>query len=596
MGCKSAMESFLTYFDQFGKPAQMQYQLRTNFQTILGGLLSFIIYFIYVAIICYLYADLEAKNNYIVTTYNNNNPDPPIFEFSSDQTNITPENLDRGYFFYAFKIYDELTSVSVSKTDFDKVFYLEALDLILNKTNGVTTTLGQYELIPCEDMYPDNNYTQIFQNKILESALCLNSTLNTVQGDFVSNFYRFMSFKIKDCSGSVLTSKPKCANATQIAYSKKNWNIIFLYSDYKLGPTKIKESPIYYVISKMSLDIASLIYQKYDVYLGYNKLISYDNLYNTFSETTQQTIISVNQIVKHEATPGKSYIALYLRSDYDYVIYERRFKSFMDLLSQIGGIWKVVFLIGAFIMVPLNAKLLNVAISNDLYNLIPPEKTKKVESQNYKYLSTKSTRANPNKIIVAYGKNPLESKMAINYYKYERNTGMRFDVKEAFFSIFLMCCKTDSIKSKEKIFLDSENRIYERLNISTILNFSKQMQLMKRALVGNKQTMVEYSHKYTIFWSKLDMLKKKFEKYEECKDYHPVDLALIKEKYFISGIRAMKNKLGGLQEKVDVNLIELFDFNKVHLAKYFLPHLHILENKYPGLKDYITKNDDDDDV
>jgi hypothetical protein len=304
--------------------------------------------------------------------------------------------------------------------------------------------------------------------------------------------------------------------------------------------------------------------------------------------------MGVNKIVKHHSNPGKSFVAFFLRSGSDYRVYVRTYKTFIDYLSQIGGIWKVIYLVGAFLVIPINTKLLSVAISNDLFNLIHPKRTERVEKENYEFMAKRSTTQNPNKVIEAYGKNPLECKIAINYYKYERHKGMRFTVKEAFYDVFFMCCKTKNMLQEEKVFLEGEKRLYNRLNISVILNFSKQYHIMKRALLGSRSSMIEFSHKYAIHYNKIENLNRKYHKYIEYKDFHPVDLALIKEKYFISGMRGMKNKVGGLNQKTDLNLINLFNFDKKQMGRYFSPYLDLLETRYPGIKHLMAKKDEED--
>lgn len=589
MGFFNAYSRFLAIFDFYGQPVRMRYELTTTFKSVMGGTISLMMYTIFIAIIIYLFNDLNQKNNYNLTTNNLMFDDPPRFNFSSDE-----KNTNVSYFFYAIQVVDKNTGKVMTKLEIEKIFFLEAIDTRLNKSSGIFNTMGIYEFISCTTMFPNKNLTNILKNKNLDTSLCLNTTDYTVEGQFTSNFYRFMSFKIKDCSSSILKSKPTCGSKTESNDAKKNWNIIFYYTDYQINPLIHIGSPVYYVINSFNVDLTSLIYQKFDIYLGFNRLNSFDNIYNTFIDSTNQNIIGINKVVKNHSNPNRSLVAFYLRSDYNYILYVRTYKTFIDYLSQIGGIWKVVYLLGAFIIVPINAKLLRVAISNDVFNLIHPNRTEKVEKETYEYLAKRTTSQNPNKIIDAYGKNPLECKMAINYYRYERHKGMSFTVKEAFYDTFFMYCKSQSMITEEKIFLEAEDRLYKLLNMSMILNFSKQYQIMKKVLLGNKSKMIEFSHKNTIHINKIEYLKKMFKKYLEYKEFHPIDLALIKENYFISGLRGLKNKLGGLHEKVDVNLLSQFKFEKKQMGRYFIAHLEALELKYPGITFIVSQKEEED--
>lgn len=65
-----------------------------------------------------------------------------------------------------------------------------------------------------------------------------------------------------------------------------------------------------------------------------------------------------------------------------------------------------------------------------------------------------------------------------------------------------------------------------------------------------------------------------------------LELALIKEHYFINGLIALKNKVGGLHEKIDLNLLALFKFKIKYLGMYFLAHLVSLERKFKNIPNF----------
>ena len=67
---------------------------------------------------------------------------------------------------------------------------------------------------------------------------------------------------------------------------------------------------------------------------------------------------------------------MYFRTDTSYYTYFKIYKGIFEKFSQIGGIWKVLFLIGALLIIPLNKKLQTVAITNKIFNLI--DSTKKL--------------------------------------------------------------------------------------------------------------------------------------------------------------------------------------------------------------------------
>lgn len=145
------------------------------------------------------------------------------------------------------------------------------------------------------------------------------------------------------------------------------------------------------------------------------------------------------------------------------------------------------------------------AIANQLFNIIPPDK-KDLDKQTYEHFSKNSTPSGPHKVIKLNNKTPLECKMAIDYYKYERNKGMGFTIKEAFSALFLMCCKPKSVREKDKIFKESEERLMQKL--------SKQFNVLKNTLLGKKALMLKYSQKHSIYFNKLAALKKKISTFQ----------------------------------------------------------------------------------
>lgn len=576
------------FFDYYARPVQLKFDLSTNYTTVLGGIVSFILYIIFVIVLVYLFVDLHEKNNYTITSIPDKYVSPPLFNITTDQNLLVSGNLTISYFFFSFVIFQKANRQPVIKEQVDKTFFLDAQLIMRNGTSGESTTLGSYEVKNCSEVLSDVNLVEKYQNPMLAYALCLDTKSGAVQGDFIDEIYQYYSLKLKSCTKNKNIPKSNCSTTAEIEQAKKDWSIYFLYSEFSINPQLTNQSPVSYVLKQLSVDLTNLLYQKYDIYLGKNTFISYNNIYDFQESKSMQAIVRVNSIVKHNTSPSSTYLAIYLRSDYGYTVYVRGFKSFWEFLGQMGGIWKVIFIIGAFIMVPLNSKLLHVAISNNLFNLISPD-IKNLEKQNYKfYVNKKNPPPDSNKILSIYGKNKLECKMAIRYYKYERNKGLPFTIKEAFYSTFFMCCKPKAIAEKEKVFEEAEELLMEKLDISGVLRFCTQLNAMRRVLLGRKATMLSFSRKWAIHYHKLAVLKKKYKTHLDLKNYDPVDLVLMKEKHFIEGVRALKNKLTGLNPKIDIDLIALFNMKPKYLAFYFLNHIHQLENIYPGLSEFLN--------
>jgi hypothetical protein len=589
----SCFSEFFKIFDVFFLPVQMTFKSESYFKTILGGVVSFILYCLFFAVLGYLWADVSNKNEQTITEYKNLAPDPPNFTFSYDMkdVNYTPSN-NVSFFFYAMVFINKTTFIPMEKAEVDSILTLTILDNLGSKATGNTTVLHTYSLVNCVDIVPEA--VNLYKYPLLSSAFCLNSTMLTVQGDAISYIYHYTSFKISKCSG-----KKVCLDATSVNNAVNNIAIYFLLSEFNIDANIKDLSPIYYGINKISVGLNPFLYLKFDIYLSQNTFKSYDKVYFPWKGYFEQTIISNSQIVESIKSPSSTLVAFYLRSNYPYSNYVRNYKTFLDFLAQIGGIWKIVFFLGAIIMIPLNSKLMKVALTNEIFNIIPPGKD--VEKQSYKYYLNLCPPSDPYKVIKLNNKTPLECKMAIRYYRYERNKGMSFSINEAFSALFFMCFKPNSVKQKDRIFKESERLLLNKLNASTILNFSKQINSLKKVFLGRRAMMVSHSQKHAIYYKKLKFLKKKIEAHIEKYELENIDLALIKEVDFINGIRALKMKIGGLHDRIDINLLRIFNFKPRHLVKYFLQHYSQLEQYFPNLKKHLKdinqpENDEDSEI
>src|SRR5690606_23370375 len=108
---------------------------------------------------------------------------------------------------------------------------------------------------------------------------------------------------------------------------KKRTDITIFYSEHKINPLIHDRSPIEHVLLKQSLKLSDLLYQKYDMYLSKIQFNSEDNLYIPGSGIFRQPVVSVNRIFKSISTGGSTFLAFYLRSQYDSKTYVRTYKS-----------------------------------------------------------------------------------------------------------------------------------------------------------------------------------------------------------------------------------------------------------------------------
>ena len=584
------IKSYLRSVDLFGVPIQMEFNLKKKFQTNFSALISLFMLVIFFGIFIYLYSDVHLKRNLKLSKFETRYSDPPEYNITTNEK-FHKENLNNlGFFFYAIVFRDKTTGKIFNKDEVDQVLYVEALNDRRNKTSGKTDTLGIYEFLPCPEVFPETNLIERFQYELLGNALCLNSTINTIQGDFVSDFYRYMGFKIKSCKDSILQTKTKCLPDSTIQFEKarKNWIIDILYTTYNINPTLHDQSPLTYAIEKVSVEFSTFLYQKFDMYLSKSTVISKDNVYVEEMGKYEEMLVYINRIVKQESPVNRGTLfAFYLRSEYGAMKYVRTYKTILDMISQVGGLWKVIFVIGLIIIMPFNNKLLKLSISNRLYNIVPEDKKEEV-AKTYTQFIKSSLIAEQNYIVKFENKTPLESRIAIDYYKYERNKGISFDVK----GFFCFCCREKKINSTRRLLDISEQTLMKELNIRNVLKFAKKVNSLKKCLLKEKAVMLFPNNKNVVSTDSLHYINMQHEWYIKINEADAVSLSLFKEKFLLDGLRAMRNKVDGLDKKIDLDLLELIGINKNYLAKYFLRNIDVIKLKFDDINEAVVDMED----
>ena len=568
--------NFLKYIDQYALPIQLKYKMSVSFKSLVGGLFSIVIYVLFGALCVYLFVDMTDKINQNIVKFPRREKDPPRLNLTSDNGYNLVNSKDtrpagdffqkNNFFFFGFTFQNKSTLEQIPFTTSEKIFVMDLRLIKRNASTGKFTDEEFYEFTRCGDIYKEYP----FPDPTLNEGSCLNQTNIPVEGDFISPIYQYVNIKFKKCGGK----KPNCYANDVIEKLLPEIIINFVGTNFFINPRIVEMNPFTtYVPYKLTMQISNQVYQKYDVYVGEDRLISQENLLIPSLNVFSGGVTLVKKVNPLFSNLSSSVIAIYIRSNYDYNIYHRSYKSFIEVVAQIGGIWKVLYLIGAIFMIPLNSKLLMVSLGNKMFNLIKAEEdfNKEINNDNYaSYLSGFNARE-PDKILKLSNKTKLEAEMSIDYYKYERHRGLEYSAKEAFASIFFICCKPKSIKDKETILEDAEKRLYNKLNTNNIFKFSVQIGIIKKILLGPIKALISYSTSSAIHTDKISSIKELMKRYKENDDMDGIQTSLYKEVDLINGLRALQSK-PMLDERVDINLLMLFKFKEQHIKDYFINH------------------------
>lgn len=364
-----------------------------------------------------------------------------------------------------------------------------------------------------------------------------------------------------------LTVQP--VNQDEINTIASQYQFVVLYTDYTINNELHDKSPIEFSIKPLTMDLLAQYELSYDVYLSCDEFYSQDNLYAHWAEKYKEKIARVNRISKRVQEYNDTLITVYFRSDFYYRKYIRTYKTFFEFIYQIGGLLKVFVFIGGLLVVGINLSLMNVSISNLMYNMIHPNNEKDVLLP-YK----ECEKQEEDKGLIApifLSLNPILKQLSYEYYRFERSRGMEFDVKEALSKLFLCCCNVKTIKQKDKIFAESGREIEKVLDTRTVVTFAQQCRKMKYLILNNNAVMLGYMKQQNISYDTLYLIRQDLLHQQIMTSASPMSITYYKQNFFINALITMRNQ-GDLSRK-DILIFKLMKLNPHLLKKFFISYL-----------------------
>ena len=574
MGFSHYLRSFIGLFDAYSTPFKVQFLYRTSFQTTYGGFISLILYIIVLAAFIFLYILLHKKEEQNITSFDlrHNVQAQFVMNINKDEMDYSRLPSNNAFFFPAFFVARNGVQLSLEEVqeDFDIEMVYKIRDSAKNYTN---IKIGH-----CDILFPE--MVSYLKSNALPKSICIDS-----DGKY-------------DIQGELLTAKEIPFKYITISLKKKKevstegLQFVFLYTDYSINNKLHDQSPLEFSIKQLPVDIIPIFEVYFDLFLSLDEFHSQDNLYAHWAERYKQKVIRVNRINKRilgftDEDGERAYITINLRSETHYKQYIRTYKSFFQFISQIGGLIKVLFFAGSLIVVGMNKRVMNVSISNQIYNMINPSNEKNVlqEYQECKRNEEDNRLTAP----IFLSLNPILKQLSFEYYRYERNRGMDFSIKEALSKVFCFCFKVKSIEQKDRIFLETENEIEKALDTTTVTRFAQETQKMNDILLKNNTVMLNYMVRQNIAYDTLHQIKQALIQHQIMNSASPMSLTYYKQNFFVNGLITIKNQ-GDLTKK-DLLLIKQMNLNPTLVGKLLISYYDRLQLIYPPeeLKQFKTE-------
>ena len=559
MSCEYYFRKFLSVFDAYSSPFLIQFHYHNSFQTHFGGLISLILYIILLAAFIFLYVLLHKKEEQKIVSFDMRYDIPPQFDINANEEEIVyskKENFE-SYFLPAFYIVDKKKNKVVEKDEMENLVTIT----LSHKTRGKKNDTKESTLVPCVEKH--TKLKEFLKTNAINSAFCFNSDKYHLQGDYLNRneiSYQYLTIELDKKSGDL-----------------SNYQLVILYTDYTINNKLHDKSPIEFSTKQLQIDPIDGFELSFDIFVALDEFYSQDNLYAHWSEKHKQKISRVSRISKNVKLGSTTLISVNFRSDYYYVKYIRTYKTFFEFIYQIGGLWKVLVFIGGLIVVGINLSLMNVSISNQMYNMIHPDNESAVLTSYEKCLQKEEEKGRTAPIFLSL--NPILKQLSYEYYKFERNRGMEFTVKEALSKLFCCCCKIKAIQQKDKIFKESGREIEKVLDTTAVAKFAQQTIAMKDLLLQHNAVMLGYMKQHNISYENLYLIRQDLIQHQIFNSASPMSITYYKQNYFINAFITMRNQ-GDLTKK-DLLLIDVMKLNEELIAKFFVAYYDRLKLIYP---------------
>ena len=545
----------ISWFDAYASPFQIKFQFRTQYQSFFRGIVSLFFYILLLFCVICLFIFFLNKDFPKIVNFNLKYEIPPSIIISNKEASIIYEkNIDnKGFFFFGLAFYNKSNSSFFN--------YSEDIDnfLIFKTKYNQNDPDKNVELLKFDEL--KNEYSNIKDDEILNYLYIFDNSDNLeLIGNYLSNNFKYFQIRIK--------SKPDDIN--KIKDILNDVAIYIVYSTYSINYDATgNKSPIKYYLQTFSIDFLKDFHINFDIYISSDLFESKENQWAYWSKTRKQNcyrISDIKRLYSKYSNNNQRLITINFRSGYYYHKTYRQYMDFFTFLSDIGGIWKVLIFIGSLIVYPINSSLMNVAISNKMFNMILPENNKDVLKTYDDYNKISELRGKTPEIFESI--NPVLQKICVDYYKFERNKGMDFSLKEALSKMFCCFCKIGDIEEKDKIFSMSNDEIKKRMEIKSSFKFIRKLRLIKNLKLGNECVLLGYYYKRNIYFEILKSIKNEYKALELKEKMNALSLAFQKQIFLVQGFNTLRNQ--GDLNKQDLLTIKLFNINKELLNDFFI--------------------------
>ena len=469
--------SGLKKIDVFGKSVQLFIDDSTTHKTRAGGFITLIIITVLLIQLIPTYISLVQRKDVIIQTQTGNMLKPALL------------NLTNGKFMFALKAED-------SSILFNSYLFTYSVQLTMTTQVGNTINTNKTKILfrPCNiSDFP--GYEDQYQSIGLDSAMCPIWTQMQLQGAFGGKIFQYMKLAVSGCTNNTnigITCAPQ-SNITTYFQVNQKIRVSLYFINQEFDPLNY-DVPLKGFIDSQNWILSTLgtLVRTTDLYFQQTLVSSSSNVLSTL-ESTNETRVQYNGLRADDSfvpnNANNDYLNVFLRSSYVKTAYIRRYQTISDILSYIGGIWNLLYLVLGFAAGYFNDMLYRADLANILYDFDAKDCDKESEEQKTKtmdrefklFQKTMKIKDDDDKSI---------SKSKTVFHKFwkikEKRSILVYHVIDFFKGLF-NCYKDSKPAIKNKMLQKASEKIAQDLDIRLILKRLQEVKKIKKIVLDKNE-------------------------------------------------------------------------------------------------------------
>ncbi|EAR86389.1 transmembrane protein, putative (macronuclear) [Tetrahymena thermophila SB210] len=366
--------SLLRKVDMFGVPIQINFNYENKHTTKFGGIMS-------LAIVALL---LTLLINLLISIINKSNPQ--VLQEQLIVENPSRYDLNNQNFNFAITLLDENYSPFI-----DESYYTITANFLYkqNQTLANGTIIQQFQsknidLVSCNpSSFQVQGTSQFFMSQDYNNLYCIKDINQLyIVGQFDQPDFSVIQYFVSQCSGV------NCQNQTEIQRKLSVSQLQIYYSNYAVRLSNLSEpfqplgQSLFWQTSLKSAQVIDITYM--------NTYVTDDlGLISNNYVTQSKLLYSNNRVTFSSSATSYFYqLSIFMEKNKE-MQYRRSYMKLTQAISQVGGIYNVLFLIGCLIAQPysyleLQRKIVNSTFSFSSQYLNQDNKQKKKDSKNKK--------------------------------------------------------------------------------------------------------------------------------------------------------------------------------------------------------------------